>query len=426
MTTQLQLANRHIISDLMLQVAVIEQVEPEFIRDGIEKGYIVIVPGSRKDVTPTAVGTGMLAKIYTNLGTSSNQISIEQEILKAQQAQKKGANVIIDQSTAGDIESIRKLIIYNVNVPVGSIPLYETFAHASRTGKDKYQFSSNFFLEMVNKHIEQGITNLGFHVSLCKKLLSFIESTGRLEKITSRGCGLLADWIIKSGQENPYYEIYDDLLDLLAQNDLPITLVANRTGAIVDGYDAVSIYEYDILGELVQRARNKGVGAIVNGLGHMPLGKIPESVKLCKEKTYAAPLGVLGPAVTDLAHGHDHINAAIGSAMALLSGADYINSQTRYEHLGLPTAEAVLEGVIASKIACKASDNSRYPDRAMISERQMDESRIKMGSCVGKLNLCIDPEGAVSAFKEVVKSYDGGCSICGAMCTYQTIQDLSI
>jgi len=234
---------------------------------------------------------------------------------------------------------------------------------------------------------------------------------------------LITKWIRKTGLENPYFDLFDELLALLSNHDLPITLVANRTGAITDGFDQAAIYEYEILGELVHRSREKGVGAIINALGHMPLGKIPESVKKCKELTNNAPLGVLGPSVTDLAHGYDHINAAIGSAMALLSGADYVNSQTRYEHLGLPNTEAIEEGIVASRIACKASNNSRYPNRSLIDEREMDESRVRIGACVGNLELCLDPDGAKEAFNEVIKSDNGGCSICGSMCTYRNIKD---
>ena len=419
MATQLQSAQAGVITPFVREIAGRERLDPELVRQGVAEGTIAIVPGSRPEVSPIAVGDNLFGKVYVNLGTSSDRVVVEEELAKARLAQAKGADVIVDQSTGGDLDVIRETIIAEVNIPVGCIPLYETMLQADREGKDRYELGIDEFLRVVERQIAQGITNLGFHAGMCRALLRHLEQSARLQRITSRGCGLIADWIARTGRENPYYEHCDELLDLLASHNLPITIVANRTGAVVDGHDDASSYEYDLIGELVVRARERGVSAIVNALGHMPMGMIHQAVKCCKEKTFHAPLGVLGPSVTDLAHGHDHINAAIGSAMAILSGANYVNAQTRYEHLGLPTVESITEGVIASRIACKAADNSRYPERALSIEREMDKSRLRMGSCVGRLDLCIDPEGAIDAFNEVIRSGRRGCSICGSMCTYR-------
>jgi phosphomethylpyrimidine synthase len=419
MSTQIQLAQRGTITPLICEIARRENLEPELIREGVATGVVAIVPGSRPDVRPVAVGENLFGKIYTNLGSSSDRNIVEEELSKAKSAEAKGADVIIDQSTGGELDATRKAIVTTVSIPVGCIPLYQTLLLAETQGQGKYKLEREDFLKVVEKQIAQGVTALGFHASMCKALMNYLDLARRFEKITSRGCSLIADWIVQTGRENPYYEFYDDLLDLLASHNLPITLVSNRTGAIIDGHDDASSYEYDLIGELVIRARERGVSAIVNALGHMPMGMIPKAVQCCKEKTFFAPLGVLGPAVTDLAHGYDHINAAIGSAMAMLAGANYVNAQTRHEHLGLPTTESIIEGVIASRIACKAADNSRYPERALRVERKMDKSRHRTGSCVGDLRLCIDPEGAMDAFSEVIKSESGGCSICGLMCTYR-------
>ncbi len=423
MATQLQLAQSGIITSLVLEIARQENLDSEIVQQGVANGTIAIIPGSRPGVKPIAVGDNTFGKVVVNLGSSSDCAVVKDELVKAHCAQAKGADVIEDQSTGGDLDAIRETLVKGVSIPIGCIPLYETLLMSDRQSRDRYELNIDDFLQVVRKQIKQGVTNLGFHASICKALLHCLERSTRLQKITSRGCGLMADWIVKTGRENPYYEFYDELLDLFVDHDLPITIVGNRTGAIIDGHDDTACYEYDLIGELVVRAREKGVTAIVNALGHMPMGLIPQAVNDCKKKTYFAPLGVLGPSVTDLAHGHDHINAAIGTAMAMLSGANYVNAQTRYEHLGLPTAETILEGVIASRIACRAADNSKYPARMLHIEQEMAKSRLSKGSCVGRLDLCIDSEGAIGAFNQVVKSDRGGCSICGSMCTYFVTSD---
>ena len=367
-----------------------------------------------------AIGKMMSTKVNVNIGTSADYVNLEEEIEKAVIAQKYGADAIMDLSSGGDLDYIRKKIMEVVRVPFGTVPIYQLARE-----KDIADADEDDFFRVVEKHAKDGVDFMTIHAGVNWMSIERLEKSNRLLGVVSRGGSLTIAWMKHTGEENPYYKNFDYLLEIMREYDVTISLGdAFRPGCIHDASDRVKLTEFIVLGELVEEARRAGVQAMVEGPGHVPIDEIETSVKAMKHATNDAPLYLLGPLVTDIAAGYDHIAGAIGSAIAGMHGADFICYVTPAEHLALPSVEDVKEGVIASKIAAHAIDlvKEGQRERARELDYQMSVARKKL-DWESQFRLSIDPEKARMIHSRR-KSKGEACSMCGDLCAIKTINEV--
>ncbi len=367
-----------------------------------------------------AIGKMMSTKVNVNIGTSADYVNLEEEIEKAVIAQKYGADAIMDLSSGGDLDYIRKKIMEVVRVPFGTVPIYQLARE-----KDIADADEDDFFRVVEKHAKDGVDFMTIHAGVNWMSIERLEKSNRLLGVVSRGGSLTIAWMKHTGEENPYYKNFDYLLEIMREYDVTISLGdAFRPGCIHDASDRVKLTEFIVLGELVEEARRAGVQAMVEGPGHVPIDEIETSVKAMKHATNDAPLYLLGPLVTDIAAGYDHIAGAIGSAIAGMHGADFICYVTPAEHLALPSVEDVKEGVIASKIAAHAIDlvKEGQRERARELDYQMSVARKKL-DWESQFRLSIDPEKARMIHSRR-KSKGETCSMCGDLCAIKTINEV--
>lgn len=421
--TQLEYARKNKITPLMKIVASKEEVTARFISSGVKNGRIVIPSNNTRRIkNPCAIGTGLITKINANIGTSTDKFKIEDELKKLRVAVKYGADTVMDLSVGGDIRQVRKKILSASDVPIGTVPIYEIAVNAQEKRRDFLNFSISDILEVLEEQAKEGVDFFTIHSGVTKKSLSELKKHKRLLGIVSRGGAILASWISRNNKENPFYEYFDRILDIAYRYDVTLSLGDGlRPGSILDASDRAQFAELKILGELAKEARKKNVQVMIEGPGHVPLHLIRENILLEKKICRGAPFYVLGPLVTDVAAGYDHITASIGGAIAASYGADFLCYVTPSEHLRLPSLDDVREGVIASKIAAHAADISKGIPKALQWDIKMSLAR-KKRDWKSQIKLSIDPDKARSYRLSSKPVLSDVCTMCGEYCSIKMME----
>ena len=423
--TQLEYARKGEITDRMREAALAEGVSAEFIREGIAEGNIIICHNvKRKNGRPLAVGRGLRTKINANIGTSADDLDIDKELEKARVAVKSGADAIMDLSTGGPVDEIRRSIIAETNACIGSVPIYQAALDAVRNRKKAIvNMTVEDIFNGIIKHAEDGVDFITVHCGVTRGTVERMKGEGRIMDVVSRGGAFTIEWMTYNNRENPLYEHFDRLLEITKEYDMTLSLGDGfRPGCLADATDRAQIFELILLGELTQRAQEAGVQVMIEGPGHVPLNQIEANVLLQKRLCHGAPFYVLGPLVTDIAPGYDHITCAIGGAIAAAAGADFLCYVTPSEHLRLPTVEDVREGVMAARIAAHAGDIAKGIKGAMDKDVSMARCRKKL-DWEGQFNLAVDPERARRLRAESGVADHGACTMCGEFCAYKVMDD---
>jgi len=416
MATQLQIARAGQISDEVKYVAQQENLEPGFIADELAAGRLV-VPTNKVhlggNLKPIAIGRAVTTKINANIGASDVRSSLEGEIEKMETALEAGADAIMDLSTGGDLDHIRTELLARCPVPFGTVPIYEVIV-----GRNVEQIDHKAILEVIEKQAKQGVDFFTIHAGVLKEHLGLLEN--RVCGIVSRGGALLAKWMVYHNRQNPMYELFDELCDIMGRYDVCFSLGDGlRPGCIADATDEAQIAELRTLGELTQRAQEKGCQVMVEGPGHVPFDQIQYNMELQQQICKGAPFYVLGPLVTDIAPGYDHITSAIGGTAAAFYGASFLCYVTPREHLGLPDVDDVRRGVIASKIAAHAADIARGLKGVAEADERLSRARANL-DWEKHLSEAIDPETARKMYAEACAQSEmpqspsaDYCTMCG-------------
>jgi phosphomethylpyrimidine synthase len=412
--TQLEMARKGIISPEMKIVAAQEKLDVEFIRAGIADGNIVIPANNKhKNFTPFGIGKGLRTKVNANLGTSSDYGTIETELEKLQAAITVGADTVMDLSTGGDIPAVRRAVMQASTIPVGTVPLYQAAIKAIKESGAIVKMSADDIFSAIEDHCKDGVDFITVHCGVTRSAIARLKEQGRITDVVSRGGAFTVGWILHNEQENPLYQYYDRLLEIAHQYDVTLSLGDGmRPGCLADATDHAQVEELLILGELVQRAWKAGVQVMVEGPGHIPLNQIETNVKLQKAICKGAPFYVLGPLVTDIGAGYDHITGAIGGAIAAMHGADFLCYVTPSEHLSLPDVEDVRQGVIASRIAKGVKGAMDWDIKMAHARKALDWE--------AQANLTLTPD---YSRKVHAKHTSGGeaCSMCGDYCAMKVV-----
>lgn len=423
--TQLEYARRGLVTEKMQQAAAAEGVAPEFIRDGIAAGNIIICHNIKHaNGTPLPVGTGLRTKINANIGSSSDDTDMQKELEKARVAVKYGADAIMDLSTGGPVDEIRRAIIAETSACIGSVPLYQAALDAVRVKKKAIvDMTVDDIFAGIIKHAEDGVDFITVHCGVTLGTVERMKNEGRLMDVVSRGGAFTIEWMKYNKQENPLFEHFDKLLEITKEYDMTLSLGDGfRPGCLADATDRAQIHELILLGELTQRAQEFGVQVMIEGPGHVPLNQIQTNIQLQKRLCHGAPFYVLGPLVTDIAPGYDHITCAIGGAIAAAAGADFLCYVTPSEHLRLPDVQDVRDGVIASRIAAHAADIAKGVKGAMAKDIAMAKCRKKL-DWEGQFALALDPDKAREFRENSPVSDHGACTMCGEFCAYKVMDD---
>ena len=416
--TQMEAAKKGIITPEMEIVAKKEYMEPEKLCKLVAKGEIAIPCNiNHKNISPEGIGTGLRTKINVNLGISGDCKDYSVEMAKVDTALKYGADAIMDLSNYGKTNTFRRELIEKSPAMIGTVPMYDSIGYLE---KELSEISAQDFLEVVRAHAEEGVDFMTIHAGINRRTVEAFMRDKRRMNIVSRGGSLLFAWMMMTGKENPFYEYYDRVLEILREYDVTISLGdALRPGCIDDSTDAGQISELIELGALTERAWEKDVQVMVEGPGHMAMNEIAANMKLQKRICHNAPFYVLGPLVTDIAPGYDHITSAIGGAIAAASGADFLCYVTPAEHLRLPDADDVKEGVIASRIAAHAADIAKGITGAREIDNAMSDARHAV-DWKKMFELAIDGDKAREYFESTPPSDRHTCSMCGKMCAVRT------
>lgn len=417
--TQMDAAKQGIITREMETVAKKEYRTPEEIRDLVASGSVAIPANkNHKALDPEGIGQGLRTKINVNLGISRDCQDLEMEMEKVKNAVALKAEAIMDLSSYGKTYEFRQKLLDYSPAMVGTVPIYDAVGFLD---KDLAQITAEEFLEVVRTHAKQGVDFMTIHAGINRKTAEVFRNNPRLTNIVSRGGSLLFVWMEMTGQENPFYEHFDEILDIFAEYDVTISLGdACRPGSIADATDASQIEELIVLGELTKRAWEKNVQVMVEGPGHMALNEIAANMALEKRLCHNAPFYVLGPLVTDVAPGYDHITSAIGGAIAAANGADFLCYVTPAEHLRLPDLNDMKEGIIASRIAAHAADIAKGIPHARDWDNQMSDARRRV--CWQEMfDLAIDPEKAKKYREGSKTELSDTCSMCGKMCAMRNM-----
>jgi phosphomethylpyrimidine synthase len=399
------------------QAARAEGVHPEKLRQNLAAGTLVI-PANRRHqgLRPIAIGQGVRVKINANLGTSPHDISLEKELAKLAAALEHGADTVMDLSTGGPLDLIRATLLADCPAPFGTVPIYQLMVEA----KSLEEVKADWFLEMVAHQAQQGVDFVTVHCGVTRAALPFLKK--RVTGVVSRGGAFTVAWMRRHGKENPLYEQYDRLLKIAREHDLTLSLGDGlRPGCLADATDRAQLHELKILGELTKRAWAAGVQVIVEGPGHLPLHAIRKNIRLQQKYCGNAPFYVLGPLVTDVAAGYDHIAGAIGGAMAASLGASFLCYVTPAEHLKLPEVEDVVEGVVASRIAAHAADIARGLPGAADWDLNMSRARRAL-DWQKQIQLSVNPQKA-RRYRELSQAKEDQCTMCGRFCAMKVFDD---
>ncbi len=425
MTTQIEFARKGVITDEMRGVAEAERRTPEYVMRGVAHGRIVITNNLGRETRLLGIGEGLKIKVNANIGTSRDICDVDVEIEKARVAEEAGADTIMDLSTGGDIDAIRRRVLRETNVPIGTVPVYQAAIEAQERHGAIVDMTEDDIFNVIERNARDGVDFITVHCGITKESVGRVTRQNRLMGIVSRGGTFLTARILHTGEENPLYANYDYLLEVAREHDVTLSLGDGlRPGCIHDATDGPQIHELLIIGELVERARAAGVQAIVEGPGHVPLDEVAANVRLQKSVCRGAPFYVLGPLVTDVAPGYDHIVGAIGGAVAAMAGADYLCYVTPTEHIGLPDVKDVREGVIVTKIAAHAGDIVRRRDVAMEWDYNMSKARSEF-DWEKQISLALDPAKVrrIREKRSPGEPDEEGCSMCGDFCAIKILKE---
>ncbi len=424
MTTQMQWARQGKITDAMRMVAEQEGLSAELIRERVAAGTIAICCNiNHKNLIPCGVGEGLSVKVNANIGTSSDYPDPAPEIAKLEAAVEAGADSVMDLSTGDNIDASRRAIIDASTVMVGTVPIYQAAVETIKERGAVVEMTKDDLMNAIRTQAEDGADFLTIHCGINRQVLKQLTGEGRVMDVVSRGGSFITGWMLHNEQENPLYEYYDEILDICEQYDVTISLGDGlRPGCLADATDRAQIQELLNIGELTQRAWDRGVQIMCEGPGHVPFDQIATNMKLQKRLCHGAPFYVLGPLVTDVAPGYDHITSAIGGTMAAVSGADFLCYVTPAEHLGLPDMEDVRQGVIAAKIAAHAADLARGNKKAWEWDMKMARARKEL-DWKAQLDLALDPVKAKKYRSLKNKEDEEGCSMCGDYCAVKIVNE---
>lgn len=414
--TQLESARKGVITKEMKTAALKEGVTPEFIREGIEEGVIIITKNRLHDIDGLAVGRGLKTKVNANIGSSQDRADIEEELKKLRAAVAAGADAVMDLSTGGDVDGIRRAILKESPVAIGTVPIYQAAYDARKRKKSFVEIDPEEMFDVIEKQAAEGVDFVTVHCGVTRASVEKVKKEGRIMGIVSRGGALTAEWMKFRKRENPLYEEFPRLIKIAKKYDMVLSLGDGlRPGCLADATDRGQVTELVTLAELAKAAFDEGVQVMIEGPGHMPINQIEANMLLQKRLCNGAPFYVLGPLVTDTAPGYDHITSAIGGAVAAAAGADFLCYVTPSEHLGLPTVEDVRQGVIASRIAAHAGDISKNPRVAMAADNRLAKAR-KALDWDEQIRLSIDPERARSVRQASMPEDPDVCTMCGSLC----------
>lgn len=417
--TQMDAARRGILTPEMQQVAEQEGIAPEALRELIASGT-AIIPANKhhKCLSPRGIGQALKTKINVNLGTSRDCLDMELELEKVQKAVEMGAEAIMDLSSYGDTRTFRRLLTEKCPAVLGTVPIYDAIVYYNKPLKD---ITQQEWIDVVRMHAEDGVDFMTIHCGINRATAERFKKAGRLTNIVSRGGSLIFAWMAMTGQENPFYECFDQVLDICREHDVTLSLGdACRPGSIADSGDIPQIEELVTLGELTQRAWARDVQVMIEGPGHMPLDQIAANMQIQQTICKGAPFYVLGPIVTDVAPGYDHITSAIGGAIAASSGASFLCYVTPAEHLRLPDLDDMKEGIVAAKIAAHAADIAKGLPGAAEWDRRMSEARRDL-DWEKMFQLALDPEKARRYRANSQPAEEDSCTMCGKMCAMRNM-----
>ncbi len=415
--TQLEAARKGVITEEMRDAAASEGVDAEIIRKGIEEGVIVINRNKlHRSIKGLAVGRGLRTKVNANIGSSQDKADVEEELKKLRVAIDAGADAVMDLSTGGDVSAIRKAVMNESSVAIGTVPIYQAAYDARKKGKSFVELEAQEMFDSIEAHAEDGVDFITVHCGVTRSSVERIKKEGRIMGIVSRGGALTAEWMKFNKKENPLYDEYDRLLKIAKKYDMVLSLGDGlRPGCLADATDRGQVYELITLGELAKKAFEAGVQVMIEGPGHVPLDQIEANILLQKRLCNGAPFYVLGPLVTDIAPGYDHITSAIGGAIAASAGADFLCYVTPSEHLSLPSVNDVRDGVIASRIAAHAGDIAKKAKGAMEADIRLAKAR-KALDWDSQIRLSIDPERARAIRETSPPEDESVCTMCGSLC----------
>ncbi|MFZ1946823.1 MAG: phosphomethylpyrimidine synthase ThiC [bacterium] len=420
--TQLELARQGTLSEEMRSVAAAESVDPAFIQSGLADGTIVVpVNRLRRGRYTLGIGQGLKTKVNANLGSSSDQAALADEMAKLTAAIEAGADTVMDLSTGGDTAAIRRAVLASSTVPVGTVPIYDAAIRAVRAGRAMVEMTEDGIFGAIEDHAASGVDFLTVHCGVTAATIDRLKECGRLADVVSRGGSFMLEWMYYNGKENPLFARYDRLLEIAREYDCTLSLGDGlRPGSLADATDILQMGELVVIGELVTRARRAGVQVMVEGPGHVPLNEIQANVLVEKKICRGAPFYVLGPLVTDVSAGYDHIAGAIGGAIAAAAGADFLCYVTPSEHLRLPDVDDVREGVVASRIAAHAGDIAKGVRGAADWDRRMSRAR-KALDWDAMLELALAPRRA-RQIRESSRPTDSAlCTMCGEYCAMRKV-----
>ena len=421
-TTQMDAARQGIITREMEAVAAEEHMEAERLRELVAKGQVCI-PANRNHtcLKPRGIGSALKTKINVNLGTSRDCMDLDVEMQKVMSAVSMGAEAIMDLSSFGDTQVFRRKLTAECPAVIGTVPIYDAVVYYHKALK---KITADEWMEIARMHARDGVDFMTIHCGINQNTAQRVKACKRHTNLVSRGGSIIFAWMMLTGQENPFYERFDELLDICREYDVTLSLGdACRPGCLADAGDISQIEELVTLGELCQRAWDQDVQVMIEGPGHMPLNQIQANMEIQKTVCKGAPFYVLGPLVTDVAPGYDHITAAIGGAIAATYGASFLCYVTPAEHLRLPTLEDVREGIIASKIAAHAADVAKGLPGAADWDYAMSDARREL-DWERQFALAIDPEKARRYRAESTPEHDDTCTMCGKMCAVRNMNKI--
>ncbi len=422
--TQMTAARKGQITEAMEAVAAYEGLDVEIIRERVAGGTIAIPANPAHTVLqPRGVGEGLSVKVNANIGTSPDRADAAEEKAKLDAALEAGADAVMDLSTGGDLVAMRKQVLANCPVPVGTVPIYQAAVEITAQDKGVVDLTADDLFRVIEQQAEEGVDFMTVHCGVNMHALERMRFEGRITDVVSRGGAFLACWILKNEKENPLYAEYDRLLEICRKHDVTLSLGDGmRPGCLADATDRAQISELVTLGELTQRAWDAGVQVMIEGPGHVPLNQVVTNMQIQKRLCHNAPFYVLGPLVTDVAAGWDHVACAIGGALAATSGADFLCYVTPTEHLALPGPNDVYEGVITTRIAAHAADVAKGRPQSVERDRKMAVARAAMDWDT-MMSLCLDPKTARAMRENSVPQEDEVCTMCGKFCAVRLMRD---
>ena len=422
--TQMSEAKRGNLTKEMRAVAKQEGVGEEFVREGLAEGRIVIPANLRRQgIKVCGIGEGLRTKVNANIGTSQDESILDDELRKMKAAAEAGADTLMDLSTSRNLTEVREAVLAETPLPLGTVPIYQAAVETAKDKRSIVEMKEEDIFKAIEQQAEEGVDFMTLHCGVTLETLERLKREERIADVVSRGGAFLIAWMIHNGKENPLYENYDRILKIARKYDITLSLGDGmRPGSIADATDRAQIQELILLGELAKEARSEDVQVMIEGPGHIPLNEVEANVLLEKKLCQGAPFYVLGPLVTDIAPGYDHIVAAIGGAVAAAAGADFLRYVTPSEHLRLPTVEDVKEGVIAARIAAHAADIAKGIKGASGWDLEISKRR-KSREWDEQMELALYPERAKKYRRESKSKAADACTMCGEYCALKVVDE---